>query len=171
MISSATSPPREPAPSPAPRPPLHQHRLARPLAGVLALGAVLATLWLAWPERETTPPPATAPSSSPSKVRIAVLPLANLTPNEENRYFADGVTEDALTHLARVPDLFVVSSASVLPDTGLKRPVAEIAAMLGVDDILRGNVRPDGERVRITAQLVDAKQNPRFERLAEKVGV
>jgi len=104
-------------------------------------------------------------------VRIAVLPLANLTPNEENRYFADGVTEDVLTHLARVPDLFVVSSASVLPDTGLKRPVAEIAAMLGVDDILRGNVRRDGERVRITAQLVDAKQNPRFERLAEKAGV
>jgi len=88
-----------------------------------------------------------------------VLPLANLTPNEDTRYFADGVTEDILTHLARVPDLFVVSSASVLPDTGRQRPVAEIAAALGVDFILRGSVRRDGERVRITAQLVDAKQN------------
>jgi TolB-like protein/tetratricopeptide (TPR) repeat protein len=115
-------------------------------------------MWLAWPEREAPAPPATEPPS-PSKVRIAVLPLANLTPNEENRYFADGVTEDILTHLSRVPDLFVVSSASVLPDTGRLRPIAEIAAMLGVDYILRGSVRRDGERVRITAQLVDAKQN------------
>ena len=115
-------------------------------------------MWLAWPEREAPAPPATEPPS-PSKVRIALLPLANLTPNEENRYFADGVTEDILTHLSRVPDLFVVSSASVLPDTGRLRPIAEIAAMLGVDYILRGSVRRDGERVRITAQLMDARQN------------
>src|SRR5690606_36586636 len=69
------------------------------------------------------------------------------------------VTEDILTHLARVRDLFVVSSTAVLPDTGLQRPAAEIAAVLGVDYILRGSVRRDGERVRITAQLVDAKHN------------
>src|SRR5690606_32521412 len=131
-------------------PPRHGS-LARVLAGAFVLVILFVAAWLAWPRPEVS-------SSSPSPARIAVLPLANLSPNEENRYFADGVTEDILTHLARVPGLFVVSSASVLPDTGRQRPVAEIAAALGVDYILRGSVRRDGERVRITAQLVDARQ-------------
>lgn len=152
------NPPAKPSPppvAPAPaRPPLPPRPWpGRTLAGALALVVLLIAAWLAWPAREAATP------SPPERVRLAVLPLANLTPNEENRYFADGVTEDILTHLARVPDLFVVSSASVLPDTGRQRPVAEIAAMLGVDYILRGSVRRDGDRVRITAQLVDARQN------------
>ena len=144
--------PGESAPAPVSPPPPGRWPV-RALAGALALAVLLAAAWLAWPGKEAATP------SSSSRVRLAVLPLDNLSPNEENRYFADGVTEDILTHLARVPDLFVVSSASVLPETGRQRPVAEIAAMLGVDYILRGSVRRDGERVRITAQLVDADQN------------
>ncbi|GBD31868.1 Serine/threonine-protein kinase PknB [bacterium HR33] len=122
-------------------------------AGAVVPAVLLAVAWLVWGRADTET------SSAPSRARVTVLPFANLTPNEENRYFADGVTEEIVTRISRVPALFVVSSASVLPDSSPQPPLSALAAALGVDYILRGSVRRDRERVRITAQLVDAKQN------------
>src|SRR5690606_12824111 len=117
VAPSAPGEPAPPAVSPPPRP--HRRGPVRTLAGVLALAVLIVAAWLAWPGREEA-----VPSSSP-RVRLAVLPLANLSPSEENRYFADGVTEDILTPPARVRDLVVVSSASTLPGPRRHRPAAE----------------------------------------------
>lgn len=128
----------------------HQSGIYR-VAATTLLVALLAIGWFAWDGREGSP-------SSSARPRIAVLPMTNLGQNEDNRYFADGVTEDILTHLARVPGLIVVSSTSLLPDSAAQRPITEIGAMLDVDYILRGSVRRENERVRITAQLLDARR-------------
>lgn len=129
-----------------------RENLLRVLAGAFVLALLIGVAWLARPRPEPTV------ASPGSRARLAVLPLEMLSPDQGDRYFADGVTEDILTHLARMPDLFVVSSASV-PTDGPEPTAREIAATLGVDYILRGSVRRDGERVRITARLVDARQN------------
>ncbi len=87
---------------------------------------------------------------------IAVLPLQNLSPDPDNQYFADGIHEDILTHLAKIDDFKVISRSSVLEYRDVERNIPAIAAELGVASILEGSVRRDGDRVRITAQLIDA---------------
>lgn len=118
-------------------------------AGVaLVIALIVSIIWIK-PE-----PTASSPSS---RGRIAVLPFDNLSMNEENRYFADGITEDILTNLAGIRDLLVVSSAPALADARPLKSVPEIARQLSVDYVLRGSVQRADERVRITAQLVDAR--------------
>ncbi|MCH7934010.1 MAG: hypothetical protein IIC36_08495 [Gemmatimonadetes bacterium] len=87
---------------------------------------------------------------------IAVLPLQNLSPDPDNQYFADGIHEDILTHLAKIGDFKVISRGSVLEYRDEERNIPEIAAELGVASVLEGSVRRDRDRVRITAQLIDA---------------
>ncbi len=87
---------------------------------------------------------------------IAVLPLQNLSPDPDNQYFADGIHEDILTHLAKIDDLKVISRTSVLEYRDVERNIPEIAAELGVASVLEGSVRRDQDRVRITVQLIDA---------------
>jgi TolB-like protein/DNA-binding SARP family transcriptional activator/Tfp pilus assembly protein PilF len=132
-----------------------RYRRARDRA--LVVGAVLVVMiiaaWTLWPRLEPT---VAAPTS---RARIAVLPFDNLSANEENRYFADGITEDILTNLAGIPDLVVVSSPPAPAGTDPPKAIAEIARELGVDYVLRGSVRRADEQVRITAQLVDARVN------------
>ncbi len=87
---------------------------------------------------------------------IAVLPLQNLSPDPDNQYFADGIHEDVLTHLSKIGGLKVISRTSVLEYRGVERNIPEIAAELGVAAVLEGSVRRDRDRVRITAQLIEA---------------
>ncbi len=102
---------------------------------------------------DTSPPP---PSSSGS-ASVAVLPFQNLSLDEENRFFADGVTEDILTNLSTIPELRVISRTSVMRYRGSALPIPEIAQELDVDYVLEGSIRRAGGSVRITAQLVDAE--------------
>ena len=88
---------------------------------------------------------------------IAVLPFQNLSPEPENAFFADGMTEDILTQLAKIRDLKVISRTSVMRYKGTQKPVREIAAELGVATVLEGSVRRAGSQVRIVGQLVDAR--------------
>jgi TolB-like protein/tetratricopeptide (TPR) repeat protein/class 3 adenylate cyclase len=89
---------------------------------------------------------------------IAVLPLENLSDETENAYFADGVQDEILTGLSRVADLKVISRTSVMQyKTGTKRNLREIAADLGVVHVLEGSVQRTGGRVRVNAQLIDAR--------------
>jgi TolB-like protein/Tfp pilus assembly protein PilF len=90
---------------------------------------------------------------------VAVLPFDDLSADDANRHFADGVTEEILTNLARVGDLRVIARASVMPYRNTDRPVAEIAEELDVSHVLEGSVRRVGDRVRISAQLIDAGTN------------
>src|SRR5438045_4109262 len=99
--------------------------------------------------------PAMVPVSAKS---IAVLPFENLSDEKENAYFADGVQDEILTGLARVADLKVISRTSVIQyKTGAKRNLREIGAALGVAHVLEGTVQRAAGRVRVNAQLIDAR--------------
>jgi len=88
---------------------------------------------------------------------VAVLPFLNLSPDPENEFFADGITEDVITHLSKIRALRVISRASVMPFKTRQRTMREIASQLCATKVLDGSVRRAGDRVRIVAQLVDVE--------------
>src|SRR5438552_7840035 len=88
---------------------------------------------------------------------IAVLPFENLSPDPENVFFADGVQDEILTNLAKIADLKVTSRSSVMKYRAPTRNMREIASALRVAHILEGNVQRAGNRVRVSAQLIDAR--------------
>jgi len=89
---------------------------------------------------------------------IAVLPFENRSDERENAYFADGVQNEILTDLAKIADLRVISRTSVMQyKSGAERNVREISQQLGVAHLLEGSVQRSGNRVRVTAQLIDAR--------------
>ena len=87
---------------------------------------------------------------------LAVLPLENLSPNAEEEYFADGMTDTLITTLAQIGVLRVISRTSVMRYKGARKPLPEIARELNVDAVMEGTVVRSGNRVRITAQLIHA---------------
>jgi serine/threonine-protein kinase len=105
--------------------------------------------------------PAGTASSAPAQVpdkSIAVLPFENRSSDPENAFFTDGVQDEILTDLARIADLKVISRTSVMQyKTGGKRNLREIANELGVAHVLEGSVQRSGNRVRVNAQLIDAR--------------
>ena len=88
---------------------------------------------------------------------IAVLPLENLSKDSEQEYFVDGLTDELITDLSKVGQLQVISHTSVERYKGTKLPLPEIARQLGVDAVVEGRVMRSGDRLRITAQLIDAR--------------
>jgi TolB-like protein/Tfp pilus assembly protein PilF len=98
---------------------------------------------------EIPPPPTDKPS-------IAVLPFANLSGDPEQEYFADGLVEDIIGALSRISALWVIARASTFSYKGKPIDVKRVARELGVRYVMEGSVRRSGERVRVTAQLVDA---------------
>jgi TolB-like protein/Tfp pilus assembly protein PilF len=88
---------------------------------------------------------------------IAVLPFANLSPDPENEYFSDGLTDDIITQLSRLSELKVISRTSVMQYKKTEKNAREIGRELGVTSILEGSVRRAGTRVRIAAQLIHAQ--------------
>jgi TolB-like protein/Flp pilus assembly protein TadD len=101
--------------------------------------------------------PAPAPELSiPDKPSIAVLPFENMSGDQDQEYFADGVVEDIITALSRFKELFVIARNSSFVYKGRAVDVRQIAGELGVRYVLEGSVRRAGSRVRITGQLIDA---------------
>jgi TolB-like protein len=96
--------------------------------------------------------PLEAPSDKPS---VAVLPFANLSGDKEQDYFSDGITEDIITELSRFSKLFVIARNSSFTFKGKVVDVRQVGRDLGARYLLEGSIRRDGERVRITAQLID----------------
>jgi TolB-like protein/DNA-binding winged helix-turn-helix (wHTH) protein/Tfp pilus assembly protein PilF len=88
---------------------------------------------------------------------LAVLPLENLSHDLEQDYFAEGMTDELITDLAKISALRVISRTSVMQYKGTKKPVPQIARELNVDAVLEGTVTRDENRVRITAQLIRAE--------------
>src|SRR5437016_5117446 len=112
--------------------------------------------------------PTSAPASQTSPVpepsipekSIAVLPFENRSDEKQNAYFADGVQNEILTDLAKIADLRVISRTSVMQyKSGAERNVREIGQQLGVAHLLEGSVQRSGNRVRVTAQLIDARSD------------
>lgn len=96
-----------------------------------------------------------ATRSTPDKPSIAVLPFANMSVDPEQEYFADGIVEDLITQLSRLRDLLVIARNSTLVFKGRTVRVQDVARDLGVRFILEGSVRRVGNRIRVTAQLID----------------
>jgi serine/threonine protein kinase len=123
---------------------------------VLVLALLVAALALALPfywHRNL-------PTSLPPEKSIAVLPFENLSKDEENAYFAGGVQDEILTNLAKVADLKVISRMSVMKyKSDLERNLREIAKALGVSHVVEGSVQRAGGRVRVSAQLIDARND------------
>ncbi len=94
--------------------------------------------------------------SLPDKPSVAVLPFTNMSGDAEQEYFSDGMTEDLITDLSKLSGLFVIARHSMFTYKGKAVKVAEVSKELGVQYVLKGSVRKAGNRVRITAQLVDA---------------
>ena len=110
----------------------------------------------------------------PDKPSIAVLPLANLSDDPQQEYFSDGMTEDLITALSKISGLFVIARTSVFTYKGKPVKVQQVSQDLGVRYVLEGSVRKAAERVRITAQLIDATTGThlwaeRYDRVLEDV--
>ena len=97
-----------------------------------------------------------ASSTQLDKKRIAVLPFANISPNPNDEYFSDGMTEELIATLSRIKSLGVIARTSIIRYKGLTKPVVEIGRELNVGTVLEGSVRVAGKKLRITAQLIDA---------------
>jgi adenylate cyclase len=96
------------------------------------------------------------PATREARPGIAVLPFENMSGDPENNYFSDGIAEEILNLLAKIPSLRVASRTSAFAFRDSKKTVREIADTLGVDILLEGSVRKAGNRVRITMQLIDS---------------
>ncbi|HUO11875.1 MAG TPA: TIR domain-containing protein [Caulobacteraceae bacterium] len=97
------------------------------------------------------------PVSAPRKLSICVLPFSNMSGDVEQEYFSDGISEDIITDLSKVSALFVVARNTAFTFKGKSAEIPEIAARLKVSHVLEGSVRKAGNRVRITAQLIDGE--------------
>ncbi len=143
--------------APGPAPPLWRRVLTPTVLGIAALLALAVTL--------------TALNVSGLRDRLmgrarlpqihslAVLPLENLSHDPEQEYFADGMTEALITYIAKIRALRVTSRTSVMPYKGTKKPLWQIARELNVDAVVEGSVQRSGDRVRIDAQLIDARND------------
>lgn len=96
-------------------------------------------------------------SHQPEGTSIAVLPFVNMSSDKEQEYFSDGISEEILNVLAQIPKLHVTSRSSSFFYKGSKINISEVANKLGVTNILEGSVRKSGNRIRITAQLIEAE--------------
>jgi TolB-like protein/DNA-binding winged helix-turn-helix (wHTH) protein/Flp pilus assembly protein TadD len=111
-----------------------------------------AALWAGWYRIGW----ATKPRITTSFHSIAVLPLENLSGDPSQEYFADGITDALITQLAKLRGLRVISRTSIMQYKSLRKPLSDIARDLSVDAVVEGSVFRSGNRVRVTAQLVDA---------------
>jgi adenylate cyclase len=108
-------------------------------------------------EEERAAPPAASPTPSPEQPSIAVLPFQNMSGDPEQEHFCDGLVEDIITTLSKLAGLRVIARNSSFVYKGRSVDVREAAKQLGVRYILEGSVRKSGNRIRITTQLIDAR--------------
>jgi len=137
----------EPRPAPA-----RVSARSRAMAAVVAIACLAGSVagWFAWRSRHV------GGSARPQVRALAVLPLANLSGDGSQDLFADGMTEALITDLARVKGLDVISRTSVMQYRNSTKRLPEIARELGVDAVVEGSVLRAGDRVRISAQLIEA---------------
>ena len=125
---------------------------------VLVLGVVIGAIWNLY----LRPSPVEVASIEkmafplPDKPSIAVLPFVNMSEDPKQDYFSDGITEEIITGLSKVPRLFVIARNSTFTYKGKPVKVQKVAEDLGVQYVLEGSVRKSNDRVRITSQLIDA---------------
>ena len=101
-----------------------------------------------------------ATEAVPTEKSVAVLPFENISENKDDAYFADGVQDEILNNLAKIAQLKVISRTSVMQyRADSKRDLRQIANALGVANVLEGTVRRDGNHVRVSTELIDARND------------
>jgi adenylate cyclase len=129
---------------------------------LIALAAAANVLWQFYPHLRPSRPTVEEVSKQkmalplPDKPSIAVLPFVNMSGDPKQEFFSDGITEDIITALSKVPMLFVIARNSTFTYKGKAVNVKQISEELGVQYVLEGSVQRSADRVRITAQLIDA---------------
>ena len=148
-------------PTDPPRRRRQRNVVAASIVGLAAVCAVIAVVF--WPHRPSPPivpqsvaAAATAPLPLPDKPSIAVLPFTNIGGDAKQERLADGITEDLITDLSRYHSLFVIARNSVMTYKGKAVSVQQVGRELGVRFVLEGSIQTSGDRVRVTAQLIDA---------------
>jgi adenylate cyclase len=134
----------------------------RPLAAAGVLAALLLVFWLArgaGPASDRIGTLMTTTERVSDRASVAVLPFVDMSPDGSLVHWADGVAEEILNTLAGIPEIRVPARTSSFHFRGRNVPVREIAEILAVDHVLEGSVRVAGDRLRITAQLVDARDD------------
>lgn len=152
---AASLPPMTSAAAPAPVPPSVSRRSLLTVGGVVALVGIAAVMWM---QSRAGSDPA-APSGTPAVVKarsVAVLPFVTVGGTPADEYFADGITDDVIAGLGKVPHLKVAARSSAFTFKGQKPDIRDVAKKLGVDTVLEGTVRKSGARVRVTASLASA---------------
>ena len=130
------------------------------MVAVLVVGAAAVAMWRFY--LRPSPPPVKVVREKATglelhdKPSIAVLPFVNIGGNPEQEYFCNGITEEIITTLSKVPHLFVIARNLVFTYKGKSVKVQQVSEDLGVRYVLEGSVQKSGERIRVTAQLVDA---------------
>src|SRR5919204_1001180 len=137
----------------------------RKLTWLITIVAIIAAGLLAYqflrPKGNTAPPGSEAATGSAIRTKsIAVLPFENLSRDPDNAFFTDGVQDEILTDLSKIADLKVISRSSVMQyKSGVPRNLREIGQQLGVAHLLEGSVQRAANRVRVNAQLIDARDD------------
>jgi len=160
------------------KPPIPVWRRKRVLTGaivvlVVIIGAAVWNFYLRAPKIE----PASKEKMAfplPDKPSMAVLPFVNVSGDPKEDYFSDGMTEEIITTLSRIPTLFVIASRSVLIYKGKPVKVQQVSQELGVRYVLAGSVGREGNQVRVAAQLIDAMSghylwSERYDRMLKEI--
>ncbi|HET7535754.1 MAG TPA: tetratricopeptide repeat protein, partial [Candidatus Didemnitutus sp.] len=163
--SSGTATTRAPLAAP-PAPAKSKFPIVPVVLGVV-IAALVAFIFLRPAAKPESPPaiaapmraaePVAAPISTVDAKSIAVLPFVDMSQSKDQEYFSDGLSEELLNLLAKVPNLKVTSRSSAFSYKGKEVKLSQVAHELGVAHILEGSVRKSGNRLRITAQLIDAR--------------
>ena len=150
--------------APEPKPDARRRKLRKIgglVAGFAAVGTVLAGLTGYWTTYRTVTKEILAPAkpapAEAAHLSIVVLPFTNLSGDPSQDYFADGITEDLTTDLSRIRNSFVIARNTAFTYKGKNIDAKEIGKELGVRYVLEGSVRRDQDRVRVNAQLIDAR--------------
>jgi adenylate cyclase len=122
---------------------------------VVVVGAIIWNRYLRYPSVEKASVEKMA-FALPEKPSIAVLPFANMSDDPGKEYLSDGITEQIITTLSKAPRVFVISRTSTFSYKGKSVKVQQVAEELGVRYVLEGSVQQSGDKIRITAQLIDA---------------
>ena len=149
LVSEPKAPEKPPEPKPS-------SALLPLIAGIVALIVITGGAWYLLAGNRIGPIP-TTPSAAAAHLSVVVLPFTNLSGDPNQEYFADGVTENLTTDLARIRDSFVIAPNTAFTFKGKAVDARKIGRELGVRYVLEGSVQRDQGRVRVNVQLIDAR--------------
>ena len=140
-----------------------RHLVILALSLVVTVVSIIVVMWFQTvpskpePVQQSAKPVTQQSVAEPSDSSIAVMPFDNLSGDPEQEYLGDGITEEIITSLAKIPDLFVIARNSTFIYKGKPVNISEVGKSLGVRYVLEGSVKKSNDRIRVTAQLIDAK--------------